>query len=126
MATDRIRPANDAACLAYQYLHEGKDRMPLDVQQSYVDQRAVPEETEFSEPVPHEHGPEVPAFDYKRKYNSLDDFPREAIGLRRNPESPELVRRISERRPPVFETPVNESVAIDVSTPTDTSASRLS
>eukprot|EP00973_Karenia_brevis_P033132 4571608-Karenia_brevis.AAC.1 len=42
-----MRPANDAQALAYRLLHEGEDRMPPDVQQSFIDQRGgIPGEVE--------------------------------------------------------------------------------
>eukprot|EP00973_Karenia_brevis_P043042 5959783-Karenia_brevis.AAC.1 len=49
-----MRPANDAQALAYRLLHEGEDRMPPDVQQSFIDQRGgIPGEVEEElEPVP--------------------------------------------------------------------------
>eukprot|EP00973_Karenia_brevis_P027243 3757933-Karenia_brevis.AAC.1 len=47
-----MRPANDAQALAYRLLHEGEDRLPPDVQQSFIDQRGgIPGEVEEEQEV---------------------------------------------------------------------------
>ena len=49
LATDQLLPANDSQALAYNYLHGGQDRLPPEVQQSYVDMRKATEEEEIDE-----------------------------------------------------------------------------
>ena len=39
LATDQLMPANDAQALAYNYLHGGEERLPPDIQQSFIDIR---------------------------------------------------------------------------------------
>ena len=41
LATDKIHPANDAQALAYRLMHEGEDRLALEVQQSFIDSRTL-------------------------------------------------------------------------------------
>ena len=45
LSTEQLRPANDSQALAYQYLHEGEDRLPPGQQQSYVDMQRSEKET---------------------------------------------------------------------------------
>ena len=65
LATDKIRPANDAQCLAYQYLHGGEDRLPPEEQQSFIDNRTVPDVDEQGDLMPHDgdspHGDDLQA-----------------------------------------------------------------
>ena len=43
LAPDRVHLANDAHALAYKLMHEDEDRMPPEQQQSYMDNRSIPE-----------------------------------------------------------------------------------
>ena len=44
LATERIRPASESEVLAYQYQRDQTARIPGDVQQSYIDESALPED----------------------------------------------------------------------------------
>ena len=134
MATDKILPTNDAECLAYQYLHEGEERLPPDQQQSFIDQRQAPErEPEVPGEEPEEPDEQlepliqdvlvVPTI---RRYSVLDDYPRDTIQFqldrppRRNPND-----RVPDAEEPGAKRRLSEPVAIDVSMPTQHRADRM-
>ena len=58
LATEKIRPANDAQTLAYRLMHEGEDRLAPEVQQSFIDNRIVPDEEEEEDASPELEGEE--------------------------------------------------------------------
>ena len=79
LATDQLMPANDAQALAYNYLHGGEERLPPDVQQSFIDirrqaddEQSDGESSEEELPVDQNHAP-IPIGPPEKTISSLPE-----------------------------------------------------